>query len=586
MDGAPLPYMRVRFLFSIGAVGVLLGGLFFPPPVAAVQTPQPDTAQPADVEAQQLFIRGLTQVSLDDYDEAVSYFQEALNRVPNQPSVLISLAESEAARDNLTSALFYARKARDQAPDRPSYRRTLAELQKQTNQLEEAVTTYRELLDRFPNDDEARLQLAQLQKRLGRPDEAIRLYERLIDSTEYPRYETEVQLLELYRQRGRTNDRERILNRLIDRYPRSSSFRRELGELYVEQNRYADALPLFEGLVREHPEDLEFLTRLKGLYEQTDQPEQAEAFWEQLSEEAPSPDQLVARAQSMYERSSDPSPDSSLTQRTTRLLRQVLDQNPKHVEALDLLGTVRYDAGAYAEAASLLKRALAEDARNRARWVRAASAHLRMHAYTQAADLAEEGRLLFPGDVDLLRIEAFARLRRGDHDRAETHFRNALSRLDTTRARQNRAMLYAGLGRVHHHKGAFERSDSTFKRALGLAPEHRLVLLEYAVSLADRDEQLDRALALSQRAVQEYGSDPNVLHALGWTHFKTGDLSAAQRYLQQAVSTTNPSARTLEHFATVLEALGKEEQAQAYREKALKRQTTPDTTKTPIDVPR
>jgi tetratricopeptide (TPR) repeat protein len=278
----------------------------------------------------------------------------------------------------------------------------------------------------------------------------------------------------------------------------------------------------------------------------------------------------VARARSLYERAS-PS-DTGSVQSAIELLRRALDTAPTQVEALDLLGTIYFDRGEYAAAAPLFQRAIDENPRDPDRWRHAAAAHLRADSARQAASLADEGQLLFPGRYDLARIEAFARLRLGEHERALTHFEEARTRMDSTSVpAAERAELHAGLGLAHQHLGHVQEAHAAYETALRLDARSPTALHHYAYSLAQQGTHLDRALDLAQRAVDVLGATSETLDTLGWVYFKRDNYAEAKSAFEKALSASDVSARVYEHFGDVQRALGNESQARAYWQKALDR---------------
>ncbi len=556
-------------------LGLLLCSILQPSGAHAAQQPRTPSADISHLRAQKLFVRGMTQSYLEDYEEAVAYFEKALDLSPETPSILMALAETEAARENVTSALYYARQARDRAPDRPYYYRKLAELLQQADRPGEAEATYRTLLDSFPDNRPARLALARLQANRQDYEEALRTYETLVDSSKRPRQaQVYAEMLNLYRQVDDADGQERVLKILIDLRRDARRYRRLLGQLYIEQERYEEALPHFETLLRKTPTSPQLLSRLKMLYDRTGQSEKAETLWKRFEAKEASPNQLVARARSLYNdaRSSDPSPDSSVTETAVQLLKQVLDQDSTHVNALSLLGTIYYDTGAYARAAAVLDRATDANPRAPDRWQKAASAHLKAGHPQRARRVAEEGLLLFPGRPALLRSLGTAHLQLGNNESALSRFQKALDNLDpSSKSAKTRAALHADLGLAHDRLGNPRQAETAYETALELNPQQPKALRHYARSLAQRKTQLDRALQLAQRAVENNPSNPKALATLAWVHFRRGAVSEARSTFSTALETGRAPAAVYEQFGDLHRSLGNDSLAQQYWKEAFNR---------------
>jgi tetratricopeptide (TPR) repeat protein len=540
---------------------------------SAAQDPPAD-AKIQDLRARKLFVRGMTQTYLEDYEEAVSLFKRALEAAPRSAAILSALADVEARRENLSSALYYAREARRRAPSTAYYHLELARLQRAADQPREAARTYRRLLDRFPGNATGRLALARLRADRGQPRRALRQYEALVDSSTRVPLEAYREMLTLYQEVGDPAGRERTLRRLLERGRAPSRYRRQLGQLYIRQERPRDAIAVLEPLLRDHPRDPRLLSRLEMLYTETGQPRKAKRLGETVLGTDVSPDQLVARARMLYERRR--SLDSVSVQSVTELLRTALDRAPDHARALALLGRIYYDQGRYREAASLLGRALDANPRDPARWRRAASAHLRADSLTQAVRTAEEGLLLFPGQVPLLRVQGEAHLRRGEPEAARERFRLALSKVDTTEASAPiRAALHVGLGRARERHGAQDRAAAAYNEALRIAPEHRPAQMHLARVLARQERQLDRALRLARQAVEQGPATPESLGTLGWVLFVRGAPTAAASAFERALAAGDPAAWVYERFGDVQRALGNDALARQYWKEALERTAHP-----------
>ena len=530
----------------------------------------PDSLAPEDAEARKLFVRGLTESYLEDYDQAVSFFERALDRVPTSAAILSALSEAEAGRGNPTTALYYARKARTQAPDVPYYHMSLGELLQDVNRPEEAASVYRSLLSRTPDHRPARQALARLEQRRNRPREALHHYEALTTDSTRTSVETYDEMLSLYRQVDDQAGVERTLTILVDRAPDTPRYRRLLAQLYTRQQEYRKAIPLFESLRDETPTDFSLLSSLKMLYQKTDQTEKLQTLGARHPDRPASPDVLVARSRSVYEKTSGP--DSARIAQVTDWLRDALDQSPQHVGALDLLGQVLLDQDRPAEAAVTFERALDANPRSPDRWRRAAAAFLSADSIQRALSVAEEGSLLFPGRPDLLQIEGTAHLHAGAFAAARDRFEKALARVDsTTASATERARLHTGLGRALDHLGASEDAQAAHATAVRLAPERAASLTYYARSLAAESPSSSNALQLARRAVEHAPSSAQALGTLGWVYARRGAYAEAAAAFDDAVATGQADAWTYEQFGDLHHTLGNETLARRYWEMALTR---------------
>jgi len=543
-----------------------------------------DTTDEPNAEARRFLVRGMTRAYVGDYAEAIALYEQALERAPNEATILSALADAHAAQDDPTTALFYARQARDRAPTNPHYHLELARLQKTAGRIDDALATYRAALDRFPDAPTARRELAQTQADAGRTRAAITTYEPLVDGRTPAAPEAWQALLRLYRQVDDASGIEQALNALMELRPADPTYPQMLGNLYLRTSRIDAAIDLYERQLTAPP-DVETLSTLAMLYRRADQPGRADSLLRRYTDDASATvEQLVERARSLSQDAltSPSTADSGLVQTATRLLRTALDRAPNHAAALALLGELRYEAGAYAEAGNLLDRTLQQNPRAPKRWILAASAHFRADSLQRAVDVAEEGLLLFPGQLPLVRISANALL---DLDRptdARDRLTDALNARDDAPAAQ-RASLLSVLGRAYNQLGTPAASTDAFETALELAPDDPSIAGAFALVLAKRKAQLDRALRLARRAADQAPNDPRVLDALGWVQYQLGSLQEARTALEAAVETGTAPARAYAHLGDVHAALGNDADARRYWQAALERAPDSSDVRTKLD---
>lgn len=484
----PLPLYRLAgslvggLLLGGGLLFLLAGATASPARAQGAAETQPSTAPASnrgEAEARRLFVRGMTRAYVGDTEGAIDLYRRALEKAPNEAAILSALAEAHATTSDLSSALFYAQKARDRAPANPHYHAALARLQRENGQIEAALSTYRRMADRFPEDRRAQHRLAATLADADRHREALEVYRSLAKTATDGEIEIRRSMLALYREVEDPGGIARTLRTLIDLEPGVTTHRTDLARLYRQEGRIEKAIGVYEPLLQDTPSRASFVSDLASLYRQAGRPAAADSLLRRYTDrERATPDRLVARAWAMYQATyqdaaAAPAADSTRTATLTRLLEAALQDAPSHPQALDLLGQVRYEAGQYAEAGSLLTRALDADPRSPERWTLAASAYLRADRLRNAAETAEEGLLLFPGQAALARISGRAHLQTGDPETARDRLREALSLTEdgADTAPGQRADLYEALGTAHRRLGDFVEARQAWNAALNLAPD-------------------------------------------------------------------------------------------------------------------
>lgn len=545
----------------------------------------PDTLDARKTQAQQLFVRGMTRAYLDDYEHAIRLYERALTLAPNEAPILSAMADAQAAQEDVSSALFYAEQARNVAPANAHYYRQLAALHKRAGNLDEAVATYRALVRRFPENVEARLDLAELLTEADRAQEAVAVYEdveRLMGGATPRIY---LQMLQLYR---RLNDEEsvgRILRALVELRPDEQLFIHLLGQYYMKEHQLDAAIELYEETLATNPDDIEIGLELTELYREQGRTDEADSLMQRLtSTEGASADQLVQRARSLYHH--DRPYDDDAERQAVHLLEQAVEMDPQHEEALYLLGELRYQRGQYAEAGALLKRALDQNPRAPDRWALAAVAFLRAEHLEEAVDVAEEGLLLFPGQTSLVRVAAHGLLQLNRNRAAVERFEELRTILADAKGTsdERRADVAATLGLLYTRLDDTTAADRAYEEALTLHPDHAMALNNYAYSLAERGQQLDRALDMARRAVELEPENASYLDTLGWVYFQRTNYEVAEQWIKKAIDTGEASAAVYEHYGDVQEALDNPSAARLFWQQALERNPDRDVLRDKLDA--
>lgn len=126
------------------------------------------------------------------------------------------------------------------------------------------------------------------------------------------------------------------------------------------------------------------------------------------------------------------------------------------------------------------------------------------------------------------------------------------------------------LSSAQERAGDTKGSEESLRRVLASDPDNATALNNLGYFLVERNERLDEALEMIQRAVKAEPTNSSFLDSLGWAQFKLGQLDKAERNLTEAARRGNTSATIQEHLGDVYSRQGKKEQARIAWEKSLK----------------
>ncbi len=131
----------------------------------------------------------------------------------------------------------------------------------------------------------------------------------------------------------------------------------------------------------------------------------------------------------------------------------------------------------------------------------------------------------------------------------------------------NEALIMLASGQ--ERAGDFAGAEESLRRVLASDPNNRDALNNLGYFLVERNERLNEALELIQRALRLNPNSSSILDSLGWAYFKLGRLDEAERYLVEAARRDPTSTAIQEHLGDLYFRQGRTDQARAAWQRAL-----------------
>lgn len=124
--------------------------------------------------------------------------------------------------------------------------------------------------------------------------------------------------------------------------------------------------------------------------------------------------------------------------------------------------------------------------------------------------------------------------------------------------------------------GHYKTMEAQLRHLIALEPDSAEAYNALGYSLADRNERLDEADKLIQKALSLAPGDPSITDSAGWVKFRLGDDDQALTLLRRAYQLM-PNAETGAHIADVLWSQGKQDEARKALRAAQQLDPTDDT---------
>ncbi len=121
--------------------------------------------------------------------------------------------------------------------------------------------------------------------------------------------------------------------------------------------------------------------------------------------------------------------------------------------------------------------------------------------------------------------------------------------------------LFYSRGITYERTGQWPLAEADFFRALELTPDQPQVLNYLGYTWADRGENLDRALAMIQKAVDLRPNDGYIVDSLGWAHYMLGNYEDAVTQLERAVTLSPEDVTLNDHLGDAYWKVGRTREA-------------------------
>ena len=129
-------------------------------------------------------------------------------------------------------------------------------------------------------------------------------------------------------------------------------------------------------------------------------------------------------------------------------------------------------------------------------------------------------------------------------------------------------LLYAR-GISHERLKDWEKADADFRAALKLNPDQPQVLNYLGYSLVERQEKLDEALEMIERAVAGRPDSGYIVDSLGWVLYRLGRYEEAVGHMEKAVELMPVDPVVNDHLGDVFWAVGRYREAEFQWKRAL-----------------
>jgi pentatricopeptide repeat protein len=520
-----------------------------PAPSQTAETETKKSSALHDIATQHVINGSLFELK-GEYAQAILEFQDAL-RYEKDPGIYFALAKNYSALNKHSLAIESAREAVRRAPEHLEYRRLLAASYMQIFEVDSAAMMYQEIVKRDSNNIESWFNLARLQQARN-PQKALQTFDEITQRFG-PQWEVLLQIVELHNAAQQFGKAAEAMKRMTEIDPSNLDLQQSLARAYVRADQPDDAMRVYQELRERDPQNKEYMSELGGVHLMKGEYAKARKEFDVILSDDSADVEVKLRIGELY--FSQLEKDSTLASYAQSIFERIRSQHPKDWRAYWFLGAI----GAVTRNDSLslvnFKKVTELASWNADGWVYLSSVFLEKNDFHAVVTVLESALKSLPNEprVNTILGIAYSRLNRNQEAIRVLEKAHGLDPKDLNTISQL-ALIYDGLK-------MYAESDSLYEDALRLDPNNHLVLNNYGYSLSERDMQLQRALAMSKKAVEQQPDNQSYLDTYGWVHFKLANYAEAEKWIKKAIEKGNANAVLYEHLGDVYANMNDHERA-------------------------
>jgi tetratricopeptide (TPR) repeat protein len=509
-------------------------------------------------EALSHYLNGSALDQKEEYAAAILEYQEALE-YDHDPAIYHSMAQDYAILGKTQEAEHNAEQAVKLGPDNRTYHETLAEIYTREFKFDDAIKQYYEVIRVDSSYRQAWYNAGRLLQ-LTRPKEALALYQKYVD--EYGEdWDIYAQMVAIDNAIGAKSQSIGLLKEMEAMEPDNDELKKALADQYLDADSVDAAIPIYRKLLETQEENFLLRAALAHAYLlKQDYNDASEQFEIVMKKDTLSLDEQIQFGQVFV---SYIQKDSVVAPMARQLFESIRDKSPDDWRPYWFLGAIANIMHDDSSALPYFQKVTKLATWNPDGWVMVGSILYDSGKFAQAIDVLEHAKQYLPNEYRIYFLLGISYQRKPDDIDAAIALEKAIELNDKS------ADALSALGLVYDELGRHEDSDSMYERALRIDPHNHLVLNNYGYSLSERGIQLDRALKMSQEALQQQPDNESYLDTMGWIYFRMGKYAEAERVTKHAIDLGSKSAVIHEHLGDIYSKMNEKDKAIEYWQKAL-----------------
>lgn len=240
------------------------------------------------------------------------------------------------------------------------------------------------------------------------------------------------------------------------------------------------------------------------------------------------------------------------SEKVVKLFDVLINQHPHEAEIHDLYSQYFIIQKDYKHAAEQLQYVVDINPADSEAWKQLMRVYLIDGNYQAVVETSEKALIYNPDDLELYIYIAPAFYQIEEYDRALNIYQTCLDKT-TEDDNELRSDIYSGMGDVYYSLRDTTSAYASYEKSLEFNPANISAMNNYAYFLAVEGVNLNKAEALSAKAVKGAPDNATFLDTYAWVYFKKGEYTLALLYMEYALKNSDePTYELWDHYGDIL----------------------------------
>lgn len=518
-------------------------------------------------EVTNIYIDATNAKLIGETAKAIGLFESCLQKNPKHSASMYELAQMYFDARDFSTAARFAEQAAAIEPENKWYKLLLVEIYGKAGMKKELLGTCEKLVDKYPGNVDFLYELANAYLNNNDGKNAIETLDK-IEGILGVSEEISLQKQRTYLDMRKTDQAAAEIKKLIKEFPdQETRYVSMLAEMYMQVGKPDEAAQYYQQILSKDPDNPYIHITLSDYYRKKgDIKNSIDELKLGFANPKLDIDTKIRVLLAIF------SGDEMYVKNKEEILglAKILVQiHPEEVKAHSIYGDFLLDDKKYAEARDEFRKVISIDSSRYAVWESLLNAEIQLSDYPALESESRRAIELFPLLPVPYLFKGVACLEKSKYEDAITSFNSGVKLISG-----NNILLvqfYTYLGDTYNRLKNYRLSDDNYENALKLQPENSYVLNNYAYYLSLRNENLDKAEAMSSKSVKLDPANAANMDTYGWVLYKLGRYTEAVEWVEKAVSATpSPDTDLLEHLGDIYFKLGNTDKAMIQWQNALK----------------